>query len=305
MRKGLGLLVLATVLWSGNYIAGRLLAPIMSAYTLNAIRWVVSSVVLIGIYRITGRQLPWRREWAKFTLMGFIGMFIFSTLTYLGLRSLPAAQAGMISGTMPVIILLLSVALLHERPSLTAWGGVLISVIGAVILMGLSHSLHFSLGDLEILGSAIAWGFYTVLGKRFGKHIDPLTLTTGSAIFGAVPSIIMAFVMGGRLSLHLTAIGWGSLLYVSTMSSVVAYFVWTAGVKTVGAGRAAPFMNLLPVWTVIMGILLLGEHVAWHQLFGGALTIGGALISGLSRATRPNSVDDTTATSGVEPKPIR
>ncbi|MDA8193129.1 MAG: DMT family transporter [Thermaerobacter sp.] len=303
MKKGFLWLVTATLLWSGNYIAGRILAPELPALAVNAIRWIVSSFVLWPLLRLSGRNLSVRTTWPRYLTMGFIGMFVFSGLTYLGLDSLPAAQAGMISGTMPVIILLLSVAILGERPSGRAWLGVVLSVGGILVLMGAGRSFRLSAGDLEILGSAVAWGLYTVLGKRFSQDLDALTLTTGAAIFGAVPSALAALTTGSPTLWHLTSVGWASLAYVSTLSSVLAYFVWTAGVKMVGAARSAPFMNLLPVWTVIMGVLLLGEHLVLHQLIGGGVTILGAVVAGSKRTPSPSSIRPEGILSRVGQEP--
>jgi drug/metabolite transporter (DMT)-like permease len=80
--------------------------------------------------------------------------------------------------------------------------------------------------------------------------------------------------------IHMTMIAW-ACVYVSTFASVGAYLAWNAGVKIVGAGRAAPYINLLPVWTVVFGVLLLHEQVSWMSLVGGAVTIIGAVLASL------------------------
>ena len=81
--------------------------------------------------------------------------------------------------------------------------------------------------------------------------------------------------------IHMSMNAWLAVLYVSTFASVGAYFLWNAGVKKVGAGKAAPFINLLPVWTVILGVLLLHEQVSWISFVGGIVTIGGAILASL------------------------
>ncbi|PWI57672.1 DMT family transporter [Sulfoacidibacillus thermotolerans] len=283
MKKGILLLVVATLLWSGNYIAGRVLAPAMPAYFLNGVRWVISAFILWLILRLQGKSIPLKREWKILSILGFVGMFAFSTLTYLGLKSIPAAQAGMISGMIPVIILLFSVLFLHDRPPLIAWLGIVLSVIGVIVLFGAGSgsSFTFSLGDLELVIAAVAWGLYTVLGKRRSHHIDPLTMTAGAAIYGAIPSAIAGILSYSPTAIHMTPVAWLSLLYVSTAASVVAYFVWTSGVHVVGASRSAPFMNLLPIWTVILGISLLGEHLSIHEMIGGTIILAGAVLANL------------------------
>lgn len=283
MFSGIVYLLLATLLWSGNYIAGRVLAPDISALALNGIRWSLSAIELWLILKISGRTLPLFKKWRAFLLLGLLGMLIFSGLTYLGLHTVVAAQAGLISGCIPAMILFFSILLLKERPSIRAWIGMVISVLGIVVLFGLGHALtgeRFNLGDVELLIAALAWGLYTVLGRKFGTDLSPLTLTTGAAIYGAVLSDMVGLATLHHAVFHLTGSAWFALLYVSTAASVVAYVVWTLGVERMGASKAAPYMNLLPIWTVLLGVLLLGEHIHFTQIIGGLLILLGAVLAG-------------------------
>jgi drug/metabolite transporter (DMT)-like permease len=106
-------------------------------------------------------------------------------------------------------------------------------------------------------------------------------MTAGAALYGTVFSAISCFGTVTPDAIHMSGPAWLWLIYVSTMASVGAYLAWNAGVKAVGAGRAAPYINLLPVWTVVFGILLLNEQISWLSLIGGLLTIIGAVLASL------------------------
>ncbi len=184
MKRGILFLILATVLWGGNYVCGRFLAPAMPSTLLNSLRWAISFVLLLDIMMLNKKKLPLVLRWREFLILGFFGIFAFSTLNYLGLRSISASQAGMISAGIPVAILLFTPFVLHEYIKARAWAGTMLSIIGVLILLVGKHatSTHNSiLGDLEIILSSLAWGMYTVLGKRFSKYLDPLTMTAGAA----------------------------------------------------------------------------------------------------------------------------
>jgi drug/metabolite transporter (DMT)-like permease len=73
-------------------------------------------------------------------------------------------------------------------------------------------------------------------------------------------------------------------LYVGTAASVLAYWLWNRGVMTLGAARSAPFINLLPVFTVLLSVVLLHEKVDVGELIGGALTVAGAVLAGIQRS---------------------
>ncbi|WFO88524.1 DMT family transporter [Bacillus velezensis] len=90
------------------------------------------------------------------------------------------------------------------------------------------------------------------------------------------------------ISIHsYTPTAWLCILYVSIFASVVAYFAWNAGVKLVGAAKAAPFINLLPIWTVLLGVVLLGEQILDIALIGGVMAMIGAIFAS-SRTRKQN-----------------
>lgn len=162
--------------------------------------------------------------------------------------------------------------------------GTILSILGVILLLAGKHATSSQgsvLGDIEIVLSCFAWGLYTVLGKRFGKQMDPLTMTAGAALYGTIFSAISCIGTVNPNMIHMSTNAWLAVIYVSTFASVGAYFLWNAGVKTVGAGKAAPYINLLPVWTVVFGVILLHEQVSWMSLIGGTVTIIGAVLASL------------------------
>ncbi len=282
MKRGIILLVTATILWGGNYLCGRFLASALPPTLLNTLRWAISTVLLVLILISSKKPFPIWVRFREFALLGFLGIFAFSTLTYLGLHSINAAQAGMISAGIPIAILIFSPLVLHEHVKGSAWFGAIISILGVIVLILGKHAMASSgsvLGDMEIVLSCLAWGLYTVLGKRFGKRTDTLTLTAGAALYGTAFSLISYVTTFQPNAIHMTPVAWLCVLYVSTFASVGAYLAWNAGVKIVGAGRAAPYINLLPVWTVLFGVILLHEQVSWLSLAGGMITISGAVLA--------------------------
>ncbi|MBS4211005.1 DMT family transporter [Neobacillus rhizophilus] len=291
MKKGVALLILATILWGGNYICGRFLAPALPATLLNTIRWGISTILLWGILAFNKMDFPILKKWKEFLILGFFGVFAFSTLNYLGLRSLSASHAGMISAGIPIAILLFTPFVLKDKIHAKSWIGAIISVIGVMILIqgkqgGASQSSL--IGEIEILLSCLAWGMYTVLGKKYGKSIDPLTMTAGASFYGTLLSALSCIGTVDTGMIHMTGSAWLAVIYVSTLASVVAFFSWSAGVEMVGPALAAPFINLLPVWTVVFGVLLLHEKISFITLLGGIITIAGAVFTSYQTSSNKN-----------------
>ena len=139
--RGILLLIVATLLWGGNYICGRFLAPALPSTLLNTVRWAISTVLLVGIMTISKKKLPLFSRWRELLILGFFGVFAFSTLNYLGLRSISASQAGMFSAGIPVAILLFTPFILKEEIKLKAWIGTVLSILGVITLLMGKHKL--------------------------------------------------------------------------------------------------------------------------------------------------------------------
>ncbi|OLN33379.1 DMT family transporter [Desulfosporosinus metallidurans] len=284
MKRAVGLLVLATILWSGNYICGRFLATALPATLLNTIRWAISTAILFGILAINKKEIPIFTRWKEFLILGFFGIFAFSTLNYMGLRLISASQAGMISAGTPVAILLFTSLILEEHIKGKSWLGTIVSLIGVVLLFMGKKGDAFNgswLGGLETLLAGCTWALYTVFGKKFGKNTDPLTMTAGAAFYGTLFSALSCIVTVQPNMIHMTASAWLAVIYVSTLASVGAFYAWNAGVKVLSASKAAPYLNLLPVFTVVLGVLVLKEQISGTSFVGGVITILGAILATL------------------------
>ena len=303
MKRGIGLLLIATILWAGNYISGRYLGDALPPTLLNTVRWAISTVILVGILIAKGKKLPLLSKWKELSILGFTGIFAFSTLTYLALGSISASQAGMISGGIPIAILLFTPYILKEKIQLKEWLGAFISIVGVIILFqgktDISSSQSSLIGNSAVVLSCLMWGIYTVLGKRFGKEMDPLTMTAGAAFYGTIFSAISCVGTVDVSLIQMTPIAWICLAYVSTFASVFAFLAWNIGVKIIGASKAAPYINMLPVWTIVLGIMILNEQISWISWIGGIITIVGAVLASLKQDSfsRNRMMDNREKTS--------
>lgn len=302
MKKGIILLIIANILWGGNYICGRFLGPALPPNLLNTIRWAISTAILFGILLLNKKKIPIFAMWKEFLVLGLFGIFGFSTLNYMGLRLISASQAGMISAGTPVAILMFSFLLLKEHISLKSWLGTLVSLVGVIILfLGKQGGVASGswIGGLETILAGWAWALYTVFGKKFGKNTDPLIMTAGAAFYGTIFSALSCIGTVRLDMIHMTGSAWLAVAYVSTLASVGAFYAWNLGVKILGASKAAPYLNLIPVCTVILGILLLKEVISGVSLVGGIITILGAVLATQKSSSTPAQVHAESSVKSV------
>jgi len=237
-----------------------------------------------------------RRNWTKLRphlvrlfVLGVIGGALFHSLVYLGLQRTTAINATLISLTIPVLTIVMAWFALGERVRPLQLVGVVLSMLGVVVIVARGDptalaTLAFNWGDLIVLAAMPVWAFYTILLRRAP---DGLNLAGFDALFvisiGVVAAQLPAYLAESAFFWRVS-FAWPSLAafaYMGIFASVLAYGLWNSGVATVGASQAGFTMPLLPIFTALLAILLLGETLHLFHLAAAALIFAGLYLSAL------------------------
>lgn len=291
-------LVLATLLWAGNFVVGGPLAEVLPPFGLNFLRWCVACVLLVPLallYEGAGFIRPALRMWRSLLAMAITGVLLFNSLVYLALTETTSINAALINGTTPILTLLAVTILGGGLPTGVRLFGSGVCLAGVVWVVSQGSletlaSLSLNRGDLLMLIAAVCWAFYTVLGGNVTREISPLAATTVSAIM-ALPFLAL---FGGYELLtkpvgEISAPVISGLLYIGVGASIVAFLSWNVGIQRVGAARGAIFLNLVPVITAAIAVPVLGERLVLAQLAGGLLVFAGVTIVSRSGEGRPSA----------------
>jgi len=138
-------------------------------------------------------------------------------------------------------------------------------------------------GELLMFGAVTCWALYTILGRKVLGGLTPLAATSYAALWGTL--MLGAVAVPEILQLHAAQFDWRiivSLLYLGVLGTAVAFVWYYTSVQRFGASVASIFNNLVPVFGVLTGVLLLGESLLPSMLIGGAIAIGGVFM--VSRA---------------------
>lgn len=280
-------LLVSALVWGGNAIVSKASASVISAGAMAFWRWVLAIVLLTpfvarGLYanrRVIRRQLP------RLALLGFLGFAAFPGLMYVSARFTSAIHIGIIQALMPLLVLAISIALLGHRLTQGAVLGGVLSLAGVVLVV--SHGQPAALlargvneGDLLMLAAACCYAVYIVLLKQWHPGIplpQSLYVQAWAAALVLLPFDLMSGGPGpGMASLPLIA-------YAGAMASIAAPLAWMHGIGRVGPARASLFINLVPVITAVLAVVLLAERLDLSVVIGGAMTIGGVMIAELWR----------------------
>ncbi len=284
-------LILTATFWGGTFIAGRTISATVAPFSAAFIRFVIASFVLVLVLlRVEGRFPKISPgQAARLILLGLTGVFLYNYCFFQGLKYIPASRAALIVATQPVVIALFSAVIFRERLTALKGAGIMLSVIGAMIVIARGNPLQLFAnapghGDLLFLGCVASWVFYSLLGKSVMKEISPLVLTTCASIVGAVALSIGAWqeqVFDNLTSFSL--INWAGFSYLGLFGTVVGFVWYSQGIRDIGAARAGQFISLVPVSAIALGALVLGEPLTLALLLGGFLVVGGVLLTNLQR----------------------
>ena len=288
--KGLLLGILASVLWSSVFVAGRYVTtergvdPVLTA----TVRFSVGAVGAVLYLLVTGRWPRLRRAFAgllPLSILGAVGIFAMGLFVFIS-TSLTTSINGAIILNANAVFIGVFALFIGERVPPLRFIGLLIGLAGcAVIALGETpaQSLPVAsnvLGSLAAVGGAICWAAYTVWGKRYVRLYGGLEAATITLIAGAVLLIAMSLARGVSISL-----GWRealALLHLGIFASAVAMLLWYRALELVDANLLGPTQYIAPPFATLLGWALLGEPLSWSFL-GGAI----AIVIALWLATRP------------------
>jgi drug/metabolite transporter (DMT)-like permease len=283
------LLALANLFWAGNWVTGRALRDAFDPVSLNFWRWLIALLVLapFALPGLAAKGPVIRRHAGILALLALLGVALFQSLVYLGLKSTTAINAVLINCSAPLFVLLCSWAIEGKRATLRQLAGILVSVAGILVILARGEparllELEFHSGDAWILLAMPVWGLYSVLLNRRppelgGVHF--LFVLSAAGVLMLAPVFALETLRAPpRMPTAAEALG---VLYVALAASVGAFLCWNRGVTTVGANAAGFTIYLLPTFGTLLAIVFLGESFgAFHA--AGIVTI----VAGIILATR-------------------
>lgn len=278
---GLVLAAVATVVWSGSFVAARALhdsvPPVQAAFW----RWIVA---LVAVAPFAARE-AWRqrallrRHLGFVTLASLLGVSVYNTLVNQAGLSTSAGNMGMIMAASPVLMAL------YERLGGARLGarratGMLVACAGVLLLVGKgSFAMDFAAGDLWMLAAAVCFGSYSALLRRKPAGIGGPAFLFGTFVLGALmllPAYAVSLVLQGGFEPAAGTVG--PLVYVGVFSSAVAFFAWNKAIALIGAARAGVVYYLQPVCVALLSFALLGETTGPVQVLCMALILGGVTL---------------------------
>ena len=281
-------LVLCTLFWAGNFIVGKVASLFeIPPFSLNFYRWLIAFIILFPFTykKITENFHEIKKKIIPLSIMGFTSITIFNSVVYYSLNFTQVLNGVLMISTIPVLIIFFSSCFTNEKIKINQILGVITSLIGVLIIitkfqLNTLLSLNLNKGDLWILVAMISWATYSIMVKEKKINLDPLALLQTLIFIGLIfliPFYLYELQNGQFLKLNIPVLL--TVGYVVIFAGIGAYIFWIGAIKIIGPSRSGVFLHLMPVFSSLMAIFLLGERFANFHIFGALFILTGIIVS--------------------------
>lgn len=271
----IGLLIVA-IIWGMGFVASRLsLDSKLTPFQIMALRFFISTLLMITIYRKNLRNIN-RNSLAAGIMLGvllFVG-FAFQTV---GLQYTTPSKNAFLTAINVVMVPFIG-TLLYQR-SLDRYGiaGAILACIGVGILT-LNGGFNINKGDIFTLICALGFAFHIFYVGEFVKKYDPILLTTLQLSFAFIFSLIAIVVMG-QTNIHLNSKGILAVLYLGIFSTTLAFLLQNVAQKFTNETKAAIILSMESVFGSLASVAFLGELMTLKIAIGCILIFIAIIIS--------------------------
>lgn len=280
------LIALMVLLWSANFIIGKVAVREFPVLTLSGLRVMLAAAILLAFFTARnglGGFAALRREWKLMALLGLFGVVFNQVFFIAGLKYTSVAHSSLIISLSPVFVLV--IARLHRLEELSTMkiAGLAMSMAGVAVLagerggQGPGPSL---LGDLLAIAGSISFAYYVVIGKEVTPRFDSLSMNTFTYALGALmlaPVTVGGLLRGGAAGVSGKA--WLAMVYMAACASVAAYVIFYYALRFVSATRMTALSYLQPVLATLLGLFLLKEPITPRLLVGAAVVFAGVYLT--------------------------
>ncbi|MDC0471148.1 EamA family transporter [Candidatus Pseudothioglobus singularis] len=269
--KQILLALIVPITWGLGFTLAKIGMEQFSALLIMSIRFGIAGLVLVWF-----TKPPWGHMREIF-VVALIGSTIQYGLTYNGLKGIDASTAAILVQLEGPILALMGTILLKEKLGLTRALGMGFAFLGVFIIAGEPRlDGHIDSVILLVAGSTV-WAVAQIMISRL-KGLSGITILAWVAIM-ATPQMLIAslFIEDGQWQAITTAslVDWSIIFYLAFVMTVVGYSVWYHLLSSVDVSKVSPFLMLLPITSIIAGMVLLDEKLTLSMIIGGLMIMTG------------------------------
>ena len=280
------LLLIAPLFWGGGAVVGKLAVDEISPVTLTFYRWLIVSIVLlpVALPHLKKDFTEIKRHIVLLFSLGVCGFSAFNLIILEALHYTSAIKLSIEQAVIPIFIFLGNFIFLKMRCSLWQMIGLSIAIFG--VITAVSNGNYSTIlkdginrGDIMVFFTSLLYAAYS-FGLRWRPKISWLSFFFVLAVSACVFSL--PFYLAEDSNLSITEVswkGWVIIAYFAVISSICAELSYAKGVSMIGSNRAGQFINLVPIFGMLLSVLVLGENFHWYHGAGLILVLSGIILA--------------------------
>ncbi len=281
-------LTFAALFWSGNFIVGKFATLFeVPPLTLNFLRWVMVWFILIPftIKEILEKKNYIKKNFFTIGLMGILSISTFNSVVYFALNFTQVINAVLMLAAIPPMIIIFSSVMQIEKTNIFQLSGLFLSIIGVGTIISNADiqkiiSLSFNKGDIWMLVCVLSWSLYSTLLKKNKFELSQFSLIQIMVSVGLiflVPQFLYEQSIGLDIKINKASIF--ILLYVVIFPAIAAYYCWQKSIELIGPNRSSMFIQLMPLFSAFMAIIIFKERFQLFHFTGATFIISGIYLS--------------------------
>ncbi|MDF9762219.1 drug/metabolite transporter (DMT)-like permease [Peribacillus simplex] len=270
---------MAMIIVGSSVVVGKLIVQSFPVFLASELRFLVASIILVPLLiKFEGFPSISKGDLLILFLQALSGVFLFNIFMLYGLTITTAIEGGIITSTIPAVTGGLAFLFLKEKLTKNVIAGILLAVLGTLTI---NFSGSFSsvergssplFGNLLIFGADISEALFIIFGKFVAQRVSPLA--TIVSVFGTVLFLPFSLYEGNQFKFEEVSITeWGLVFYFGMVVTVIAFILMYQGVSKVPASTAGVLTGVLPMSSVILSVLILGEETSFIHLVGIGFTL--------------------------------
>lgn len=297
-KKNLAVLALigSSIIWGIATPILKLTLTSIPPFTLAYLRFVIALVIVMPIFFLKGH---WQKikpnDLKQIFFAGILGITLNIGLLFLGASFTSGVHISILMTTVPAFTVLAAAFFLKEKIKLQVIIGMIVSFIGAIIIIGQPLFKHQPqsemaiIGDILILGSVIAWALYTIVNKEIAVKYQPMTILPVIFLIGAIsflPLALWEYLENPFWVYAISNTAIFGIFYYGLLCSIVAYFLFTWGLTYASASFAGIETYLIPLISLPASSIILNEKIDIFFIVGCFFVILGLIICELRKFTK-------------------
>ena len=289
---GISLAVLATLIWSGNFVIARGVIKTIPPITLAFYRWLLATIIILPFawkYFTTELKIV-KQHFLFFLFAAVTGISMFNTFVYIaGHYSSAINMAILGTCSSPIMSVILARIFLKERIPPLRIAGIIVCITGILLLLSKGSiqnllSFRFTSGDWWIMAAALTFAIYNTTVRKKPSGMHPVNFLFVLFFLGTImllPFYINELNQKGGIEVNATSLS--AIIYLGLGASVICFLIWNKAIHALGSGRTALFGNLIPIFSTTEAVLFLHEKITVIHILSFILVVAGLVIANLKK----------------------